>query len=48
MKKDLKENPTCKSKLRNVLRLGLYELLFDKLVPDFAAIHSSVELAKKH
>ena len=35
-------------KLRNVLRLGLYELLFDKLVPDFAAIHSSVELAKKN
>jgi len=34
-------------KLRNVLRLGLYELLFDKLVPDFAAIHSSVELAKR-
>ena len=31
-------------KLKNVLRLGLYELLFDKLVPDFAAIHSSVEL----
>ena len=35
-------------KLRNVLRLGLYELLYDKLVPDFAAIHSSVELAKKN
>ncbi len=35
-------------KLRNVLRLGLYELLFDKLVPDFAAIHSSVELAKRN
>ena len=35
-------------KLRNVLRLGLYELLFDELVPDFAAIHSSVELAKRN
>jgi len=35
-------------KLRNILRLGLYELLFDKLVPEFAAIHSSVELAKKN
>ena len=35
-------------KLRNVLRLGLYELLFDNLVPDFAAIHSSVELAKRN
>ena len=35
-------------KLRNVLRLGLYELLFDKLVPDFAAIHSSVELSKRN
>jgi len=35
-------------KIRNVLRLGLYELLFDKLVPDFAAIHSSVELAKRN
>ena len=35
-------------KLRNILRLGVYELLFDELVPDFAAIHSSVELAKKN
>ena len=35
-------------KIRNVLRLGLYELLFDKLIPDFAAIHSSVELAKRN
>ena len=35
-------------KLRNVLRLGLYELLFDKLVPDFAAIHSSGELSKRN
>ena len=35
-------------KLRNILRLGLYELLFDDMVPDFAAIHSSVELAKKN
>ena len=34
-------------KLKNVLRLGIYELLFDDLIPDFAAIHSSVELAKK-
>jgi 16S rRNA (cytosine967-C5)-methyltransferase len=33
-------------KLMNVLRLGIYELLFDDLIPDFAAIHSSVELAK--
>ena len=33
--------------LKNVLRLGIYELLFDDLIPDFAAIHSSVELAKK-
>ena len=33
-------------KLMNVLRLGIYELLFDDLIPDFAAIHSSGELAK--
>ena len=31
----------------NVLRLGIYELLFDDLIPDFAAMHSSVDLAKK-
>lgn len=34
-------------KLKNIFRLGFYELLFDELIPDFAAIHSSVELAKK-
>ena len=35
-------------KVRNVLRLGIYELVFDDIIPDFAAIHSSVELAKKN
>ncbi len=34
-------------KIRNVLRLGIYELVFDDNIPDFAAIHSNVELAKK-
>ena len=33
-------------KIRNVLRLGIYELVFDDIVPEFAAIHSNVELAK--
>ena len=35
-------------KIRNVLRLGIYELIFDDVIPDFAAIHSNVELAKKN
>ena len=35
-------------KIRNVLRLGIYELVFDDIIPDFAAIHSNVELAKKN
>ncbi len=34
-------------KLRNILRLGCYELLFDNFIPDFAAIHSIVDLSKK-
>ena len=33
-------------KIRSVLRLGLYELIFDDFIPEFAAIHSNVELAK--
>ena len=33
-------------KLKSILRLGCYELLFDEIVPEFAAIHSSVELGK--
>ena len=32
--------------LRSILRIGCYELIFDDLVPDFAAIHSAVELGK--
>ena len=35
-------------KIRNVLRLGIYELIFDDITPEFAAIHSNVELAKKN
>ena len=35
-------------KIKNVLRLGIYELVFDDGTPDFAAIHSNVELAKKN
>ena len=35
-------------KIINVLRLGIYELVFDDITPDFAALHSSVELAKKN
>jgi len=33
-------------KLKSILRLGCYELLFDEIIPEFAAIHSSVELGK--
>ncbi len=36
------------SKIINVLRLGIYELVFDDMTPDFAALHSNVELAKKN
>ena len=32
--------------LRSILRIGCYELLFDDHIPDFAAIHSSVDLTK--
>ena len=35
-------------KIKNILRLGLYEFVFDEIVPEFAAIHSSVQLAKKN
>tara|TARA_B100002051_G_scaffold250396_1_gene261793 strand:+ start:1 stop:1320 length:1320 start_codon:yes stop_codon:yes gene_type:complete len=34
-------------KLKSILRLGCYDLLFDEIIPEFAAIHSSVELGKK-
>ena len=34
-------------KLRNILRIGCYELLFDNFIPDFASIHSIVDLSKK-
>ena len=34
-------------RLRNILRIGCYELLFDNFIPDFAAIHSIVDLSKK-
>jgi len=33
-------------RLKSILRLGCYDLLFDEIIPDFAAIHSSVELGK--
>ena len=33
-------------KLKSILRLGCYDLLFDEIIPDFAAIHSSVDLGK--
>lgn len=31
-----------------LLRLGVYEILFDKDVPDSVAINEAVELAKKY
>ena len=33
--------------LRSILRIGCYELLFDDYIPDFAAVHSSVDLTKE-
>ena len=35
------------TKLRNVLRIGCYELIFDDFIPDFASIHSAVDLGKE-
>ncbi len=32
--------------LKSILRLGCYDLLYDEIIPEFAAIHSSVELGK--
>jgi 16S rRNA (cytosine967-C5)-methyltransferase len=34
--------------LKNVLRLGLYQLLYLDRIPDHAAVDTSVELAKQH
>ena len=34
-------------KLRAIIRVGCYELLFDDVTPSFAAIHSAVELGKR-
>ena len=35
------------TKLRNILRIGCYELIFDDFIPDFASIHSAVDLGKE-
>ena len=34
--------------LKNILRLGIYQLLYLDRIPDHAAVNSSVELAKHH
>ncbi len=36
------------SPFKNILRLGIYDLLFMDGTPDYAAVNESVELAKKH
>lgn len=33
--------------VHTILRIGTYELMLDKIIPDYAAIHSSVELTKQ-
>ena len=33
-------------RLKSIIRLGCYELIFDPLVPDYAAINSAVDLTK--
>jgi 16S rRNA (cytosine967-C5)-methyltransferase len=38
----------AKLELKNILRLGLYQLLYLDRIPDHAAVNSSVELAKYH
>lgn len=37
-----------KQKQKNILRLGILQLLFMDKVPDSAAVNESVNLAKKH
>lgn len=37
-----------KSFFKNILRLGIYDLLFMDGTPDYAAINESVEIAKEH
>jgi 16S rRNA (cytosine967-C5)-methyltransferase len=39
---------TLPCSIRNILRLGAYQLLFLERVPDFAAINESVALARRH
>lgn len=34
--------------VRNVLRLGAYQILFMDRVPDFAAVHEAVEMARRY
>ena len=38
---------TADNTLRNILRLGTYEILYRDQVPDFAAVNEAVELAKR-
>ena len=38
---------TQKSALRNLLRLGLYQIFWLDRIPDHAAVHETVELAKR-
>ena len=43
--KDLSETPIW---IRNILRMGIYQLLFLNKVPDYAVCNESVQLAKKY
>ena len=43
--KDLSETPIW---IRNILRMGVYQLLFLDKVPDYAVCNESVQLAKKY
>lgn len=38
---------TMGNSLKNMLRLGLYQILMKDRIPDFAAVHESVEMAKR-
>lgn len=38
----------CKPVIRNILRMGVYQILFMDSVPDSAACNEAVKLAKKH
>ena len=42
-----KPNRKIQPELNNILRLGIYEVVMDEKVPDYAAVDAYVEIAKR-